>query len=439
MQTSIKNKKIPFILSALFLAFGVQSYAQSSATIKDLFFVDASKFSTPHYDLEMSSKEYQKVLAQNPSLIIMNTTGVQNLIELGERNLKWLDFMNAKRDAQNKIRLTRPGDLKGIPIEKPSTYNEQLVKERYEDWLKQAPVEMIDILVKNKAFTENPPVDMDVYIDNAKKVDKIYQTAARWLTMQPYLSQLAARAWQDVRGYYFLGKEINLTTQLQNWSQLTQDKQNILTEWLVNLCLNSRSLSYANCKRDLNTNISNNKAIDFFNKYNPYGARIWNSLFNLPVKRTDIVWTNKNPEVLWIPFLKPTSSAIFSFIKDNIEDEWRTSTWNLKLNFLTSGNPNNVPHVEFEPGVTPHVNGLGGNTITMDANLALEEWDNQWTIRHEFGHVIGFPDCYIEFYDNQKGVIINYQLDISNMMCSRAGKFLPTHFDELKRVHFPTN
>jgi len=52
----------------------------------------------------------------------------------------------------------------------------------------------------------------------------------------------------------------------------------------------------------------------------------------------------------------------------------------------------------FEPGVTPHVNGIGGRIITMDANAPLDDYDVSWTIRHEYGHVLGFPDCYVEFY-----------------------------------------
>ena len=43
----------------------------------------------------------------------------------------------------------------------------------------------------------------------------------------------------------------------------------------------------------------------------------------------------------------------------------------------------------------------------------------QWTIRHEFGHVLGFPNCYLEFYDNDTATMVSYQLDVTNLMCSR--------------------
>ncbi len=53
----------------------------------------------------------------------------------------------------------------------------------------------------------------------------------------------------------------------------------------------------------------------------------------------------------------------------------------------------------FQKGVTPHVNRLGGNVIIMDAAASIEEYAIRWAIRHEYGHVLGLPDCYFEFYD----------------------------------------
>lgn len=72
----------------------------------------------------------------------------------------------------------------------------------------------------------------------------------------------------------------------------------------------------------------------------------------------------------------------------------------------------------------------------MDADQPLTEYDAQWTIRHEFGHVLGLPDCYLEYYDPDKEVIVSYQIDIDDLMCSRHGHIQGHHLDELKRVYF---
>jgi hypothetical protein len=131
------------------------------------------------------------------------------------------------------------------------------------------------------------------------------------------------------------------------------------------------------------------------------------------------------------PFLDPNHSILQSFLQSNIEDEWKVSGWNLLLSFRK----NAAARVEFEAGTVPHVNRIGGDVITMDENSSLDDYGVQWLIRHEFGHVIGFPDCYIEFYDSAVGEIISYQIDTTNLMCSRRGHLLPEHLTQLQRAY----
>jgi hypothetical protein len=71
----------------------------------------------------------------------------------------------------------------------------------------------------------------------------------------------------------------------------------------------------------------------------------------------------------------------------------------------------------------------------MDANSSLDEFDSQWTLRHEFGHVLGLPDCYHEFYDTKIEAYVNYQIDVTDLMCSRSGNMNERIFKELKRTY----
>lgn len=88
--------------------------------------------------------------------------------------------------------------------------------------------------------------------------------------------------------------------------------------------------------------------------------------------------------------------------------------------------------VEWVRDATPHVKGLGSNHIVMNSNSSLDDWDTQWTIRHEFGHVLGLPDCYVEFYEEEKNLITNYQIDVEDLMCSRRGVMNQRIVDELR-------
>ncbi|MCX6124779.1 MAG: hypothetical protein NTV34_08525, partial [Proteobacteria bacterium] len=161
------------------------------------------------------------------------------------------------------------------------------------------------------------------------------------------------------------------------------------------------------------------------------------SFFEMDNPRRDVTWADSE---MSIPFKSPGNLTIQNWLTLNIQDEWKIKGWQLKLAFTDSpaGNPSTT-RVEFVAGTTPHVNGIGGSVITMDANLPLEEYNSRWTIRHEYGHVLGFPDCYAEFYDEDLGQMISYQLDVSNLMCSRRGHLQYQHYERLKATYSSKN
>ena len=135
-----------------------------------------------------------------------------------------------------------------------------------------------------------------------------------------------------------------------------------------------------------------------------------------------------------VVFAVPEDARIASFLKDNIEDELRFGDWKLNMEFVEKAR--GVARVIFKSGVTPNVNRLGGDIITMDQAASIDEYDIRWTIRHEYGHVLGLPDCYFEFYDSEKDMGISYQIDTTDLMCSRAGNFNERLYLELKKAYF---
>jgi len=173
-------------------------------------------------------------------------------------------------------------------------------------------------------------------------------------------------------------------------------------------------------------------ATPVYSRYQSTAKDKWDAFFNITQYRNDVSWTGSAPNEFRMPFREPGSADVRKFLVDNIEDEWKFGVWQLRLVF----SPSAAPNVTFVAGATPHVEDLAGDTITMDANSPLTEYNVQWTIRHEFGHTIGFPDCYHEFYDSGEGVMISYQLDITDLMCSRRGHLKQRHIDDLRRVYY---
>lgn len=384
----------------------------------------------PDIPPDASGFEYRELLRSQQRT--QGNDGLDTVLRMGERNLDWLNFINAKRPEGKKISFTSKGTQTGIPIDSPNTYNPTLILNTYQKLKADYPKELADVIFAGASFPENPPVDEKVYIEWSRKLDRSYQSAARWRTMQPWLSSLAARRRNDIRGYYFLSRLTDRTQRFANFASLPETEKQTLGEWLVGMCFNLGQSTLPECRQKWNQVVGAKKnPEEFYQNYLSASAGIYNSFFRIPsyAARSDFSWSAKG---LRVPFLNPETNEVRRFLVDNVEDEWKWNTWSLNIDLVSSG-----PHAQivFEPGVTPHVNGLGGDTITMNASQPLTEYDAQWTIRHEFGHVLGLPDCYVEYYDSDRQWIVNYQIDIENIMCSRRGHVKSENVAELKRVY----
>ena len=398
----------------------------------------ANQAKIPHLELELSSYEYADLLnkrAQTFGIDEQGTEPLANVITFGKRNLDWLIFMNAHRPADTQLSFSTPENTKAYPIDAPGESNEMLVLKEYQDLLKDLPVEMKAILVHGNSFTEQPPIAEVEYLNWGLRVDRAYQRASRWILQRPYLESYASRQKKDIRGYYFLSKVEGLADKLKNFSSLSDADKVNFTAWLLGMCGNMWNTTSAFCKQKLNQAIAAKTVDVYYANYLQNSKGIFDAYFAIPSTRPEAEWNPKNPNLMVLPFLNPDRKDVLDFLQVNIEDEWRWKDWSFHLNFIPN-NGEDLVHVEFEAGSTPHVNGLAGNTITIDGNAPLTEYAVRWTIRHEFGHVLGFPDCYVEFYDKDSGKMINYQIDTTNLMCSRKGKFKEEHFSELQRAYF---
>ncbi len=400
-----------------------------------LLFSSLHLTASPHLALEFeyTGEESQNLLRQKGMGQVPKSSSLTPVMEMGKRSLQWLTYINSFRTPANQISFSSVANQPAYPLESPRVSNPTLILEEYNKLKAEMPTWFSHVLFENGAFSENPPASDEEYKSWGIKIDLNYVRAARWLLQENSLSAYAQERRNDLRGYYFLGKVADLKTELTDWKGLQTQAQKQYEEWLVGLCY-VNGVSESKCLSDLKKLYSTpDKIYGYYTKYLPKAKQLWNSFFFLGAVRRDISWNT--PDVATIPFIDPKNNTVMDYLKKNIEEEWQWGNWGLKLNFL-NGNPNTTAHIVFSAGATPNVNGLAGNQITMDKNKPLTEYDVQWTIRHEFGHVLGFPDCYVEFYDDRSKVMISYQLDITDLMCSRRGKLKERHFDEMKKHYF---
>ena len=396
-------------------------------------FMTSTAFAAPlHLDLEMTSEEYDKLLKtiKSDNFKVIEDATIKNSILLGQRLSKWIATINESRTADNAIRLTSPTTRRGIPIDQPSIYSPKTIKRDSDILFKELPFEMKDVILGSGNLPSNITIDDETFILFARRLDKIYQSAARFKGVDRFRDSYKKAASKDVRGYYyFLTNKIG-AEELSDLAKIPEENKAEIMKSLILICLNADK-KFRVCEKEVKQSFLGNQLGTVFTKYNPVAKKNWDSFFYIPTyaKRFDINWSNTESA---IPFKTPKIEKFIPYLRNNIEQEWKWKGWQLRLVF---GNVDNAAYLRFESGVVPHVNGLGGNEIVMDSNQPIEEYESQWTIRHEFGHVLGFPDCYHEFYDENIEAYVNYQLDITDLMCSRAGNMNERLFLEMKRSY----
>ncbi|HAZ11848.1 MAG: hypothetical protein A2X86_07650 [Bdellovibrionales bacterium GWA2_49_15] len=393
---------------------------------------------TPHFlPLDLTTEEYHQLWQHH--LASLGTKALDDLepatregINGGEKLSLWLKKINQTRSPERQIRLTSPGTRSGIPIDSPSIYGPKQISESLAKMKSTLPAELTQVVYGTTDITATFPGTEEEFIKHARQVDRLYQTATRWATsIKPWLSWYRSAQARDVRGYYYLNKIADVDSKLQNFAQLPLEEQNALKRNLVGICRNARH-TQSECEQSFVGSRSNNQVLGFKNRYWANAINAWNTFFKISNPRQDVDWTAVNAQRLSIEFRDPSNNRIRDFLKDNIEDEFKFGDWRLEMSFTNGGS--GTAYLEFQPNVTPHV--TGGNVIVMDANAPIEEYEVAWTIRHEYGHILRLPDCYVEFYDDTIESVVNYQLDTTDLMCSRAGNMNERIYLELKHAYF---
>lgn len=380
-------------------------------------------------DLEASSTAYPAEFRSNKNIIGEPAQAWHGVFTAGPRNLQWLNLLNANRKPENKIELANPGAAQGIPMEDPLRYNDALLNERWIQIEKDLPIELKTVLFGTASLPLELPVDLETYRKWARKLDVLYAHSLRWNGMRKNISYFRTQKIFDFRGLRFLtaiGDE-KLKTELQNYNSLPLERQLQLKSWVWDVCFNATKWD-PTCDSVLEKALRNSTLFDVFKKYQDLAQKSYEKLFEVTVPRKDIRLIDGN---LVMGFKPSGNNAINLFVKKNVEAEWQWTSGGLKLNF----DPKAAANIRFIPGTIASVDSVGGDTITMDSQVSLESWDSQWTIRHEYGHVLGFPDCYIEFWDDSEKSFISYQFDLDNLMCSRAGKFNDRNKSEFLKAY----
>lgn len=356
---------------------------------------------------------------------------IEMLLAVGKKASKWIEVVNTARLPGQKLDLSSPGSSGGIPMDKPQKSSTEIIMKSYNDFLAKSSPLITDVVTSSQELSVNPPVSDEEFVTTLRTLDRIYSSTIRWAGQREYKAWYINKAIYDIRGFTFLKSTLNLEETLSSYPTLSTEDKAKYYGWLFGLCKNG-DFGPADCKVELDKYVANNKLFTFYNRFLKYGQSMHDLFFTLKKTRAEIKW-NAERTTLNSPFQTPERTDVQKWLKENIEDEWQGAGFNLVIDYKK--NMSNYPRIEFKEGVTAHVNELGGNLITMEAEYPIETKDQKYTIRHEYGHVIGFQDCYLEFFDTSEKAMVYYEVDVNNIMCSRNGKLQPTHIEQLQKSY----
>lgn len=367
---------------------------------------------------------------ENWSELVQELTATQN------RLLAWQAVINAARPRERWLSLDRP--LVGFPIEAPKTYNAESITESYRAELGKLNPEMRAVLANPlAALPAEPGTPDEEFRARAVALMGVYDTAVRWELLSPYLAYFKHAAAYDLRGFYFLGRRDGLEEKFARWKELPEEERAELDGWLYGLCRNMYDeMEPAFCRDRIRKDAEEGKLWASYLDWRKMGQLYWNSLFDLQKPRADVTWYRQvggmnGPA---IPFARPVKSGLAEQAKKLLESGWAGEGWRLRLDY-TEAAGEGTAHLRFVPGASPHTDKVGGSEITMDENVPLEQNMTALVFQHEFGHVLGFPDCYQEFFDEDAQKFVNFQLDLGNVMCSVTGKVTDFHREQLRNAY----
>lgn len=352
------------------------------------------------------------------------TDDMKVALQWGRRLNKWIQHLNTYRDSEHLL-VTKNGAAKGRPIENPMRYSSKIISEQLQKAKERIPTSIQNLLQDpSTSFPNTLSVTDDEFRKMIRNLKAAYSWSSRWIHSWPDREKYADRGY-DVRGFYALRKQNWSAKQLQQeYVFLNSSQKQQLQEHLIGICLNATLKNETQCQIKLQNAIQKNQLDRYYHRYFPVAQQVWDSYFTIRPEYNPYISRISENEMQYT--FQETNPKIQKFIQTSVETRWKNSTWKIKVKFSA----NYGTQVHFAPGQTAYA--PSHHEIYFDQNDLLDDPEIQHVFAHEFGHLLGFQDCYVELYDESKDEFLVYELDTTNIMCSGAGKVQTSMIDQLR-------
>lgn len=251
----------------------------------------------------------------------------------------------------------------------------------------------------------------------------LFNNDLRFESQKCQFAALAEKKKYDLRPYLNITHECykkfnNVNCEDSEFINMSVEKLSWAKTNAIDLCLSfSKNLS---CIQEFRTNLKNNTLGAMIRRYQDrFVTERYETLFKLRPTHNKYS-CNKEGEktVMTLKIYAPTFGEDYlRQLLDNVESTWANSKFSLKLELVNTESKGVIHILPTDKSVSYVPDN--DNRIVFLSN-AQDFQTTKRVLAHEFGHVLGFPDCYIEFFDDMKKELVYYEIskNFTNIMCS---------------------
>ncbi|HAZ13715.1 MAG: hypothetical protein A2X86_16545 [Bdellovibrionales bacterium GWA2_49_15] len=300
-------------------------------------------------------------------------------------------------------------------------------------------------------FTAGPTLTYNVLYKLRVLVAQIYgleAMALRFENASCHADELAKNVSKDIASYLILkglectaegrrpgGVPFCLDEVLPSWnSQEYLEVRNKIFPHLLILC-GMTGKADQQCRDDVAAAIASGKLMPWYKEYREQ-VRIkrFKPLFDLRQDSKRYACTKINSghtTIMTIPYV-PAGEKIDPVLQEVGQSYWKQNTaFYIKFVPVAANAriPNNALRILEKASVLSHVRGDRPNDLVLASSVIQNKTLLKMTIAHELGHVLGFEDCYVEYFNQVSEELVYYEVDSTNLMCSmQPGNYLPSSY-----------
>jgi len=251
----------------------------------------------------------------------------------------------------------------------------------------------------------------------------LYNFNQRFESQRCQFGALAEKKKYDLRPYLSITHQCykkynNTSCDNSEYENMTPEKESWTKNNALDLC-NSLSAPVS-CIKEYKFNKMNNTLGDMIRKYQSrFETERYQALFKLRPSHNKYNCSREGERlIMQLKIYSPSIEAWYlRELLNEVEASWQNTQFALKVELVDHPVKDAIKILPTTRAVS-YVPDDNNRIVYLSRSQDLQT--SKRILAHEFGHVLGFPDCYIEFFDDKKKELVYYEIskNYNNIMCS---------------------